>query len=255
MDPQRTEIVSTDAEIAFGQGWYPVERFGNSTFRWANNDAELTIAAVQPVEYKVQLTLEPGPGVGVKPFDLEVSANGERIATVRVKGKETVAFGLPPLRPAVYRIVLHVAGGGARTPGETRTLNFRIFAVSVVRGSRDVLPVHQVLGKGWYPLENFGGKQFRWVNNDAEVSLAADAGNEHLVMNIEPGPGVGSKPFVLQIQRADGTKLSESKVDGQNNLDIPWPKGEKAIRLHVDSEGTKSAGDPRVLNFRVFAGE
>lgn len=253
MDAPRAEIVSPDAEIAFGYGWYPVERFGNATFRWANNDAEIIVAAVQPVEYHLEFVLEPGPGVGTKPFDLEISANGDRLSTVKVKGKEAIRVPLPSTRPSVYRVTLHVAAGGASAPGETRILNFRLFSAAIVRGSRDVLPVHQALGKGWYALEKFAGKRFRWVDNDAEVALHGDSTNERLVMNIEPGPGVASKAFVLQIQRPDGTKLEESTVEGR--VDIPWPKGEKAIRLHVDSPGLKSPGDGRVLNFRVFVPE
>lgn len=250
---QLHEIVSPDAEIALGSGWYAAERYGNATFRWVNNDAELAVAAVQPVAYILHLTLEPGPGVGVKPFDLEVSANGEKIATARVKGKETVTVILPPLRPAVYRVSLHAVGGGAKSASDDRTLNFRVFSISVERGTRDVLPAHQTIGKGWYPLEKFGGKLFRWVDNDAEVFLAADDGNERLAMCVEPGPGVGAKAFVLHIQRPDGTTIADADVGGLEEIDIPWPKGEKAIRLHVESLGTKSAGDPRVLNFRVFA--
>ncbi len=111
---QLHEIVSPDAEIAFGSGWYAAERYGNATFRWVNNDAELAVAAVQPVAYKLHLTLEQGTGVGVKQFDLEMSTNGEKMATAWVKGKETVTVTLPALRPAMYRDSLHAVGGGAK---------------------------------------------------------------------------------------------------------------------------------------------
>ncbi len=247
------EIAAPDAEIAFGRGWHQAEKYGGAVFRWAGDNAELLVATVQPVAYKLRVMLEPGPGVALKPFDLEVEIDGAPSSTVRVRGKEAVTIPLPPRRPAIHRITLRALGGGAKAPSDERTLNFRVFSIAVERAAPDVLPPHQTPGKGWYPLETFAGKRFRWVNNDAEIVLAAGGENERLAMAIEPGPGVGSKPFTLQIQRADGSTVADIAVKGFEQVDLPWPAGETMIRLHVDAPGLKSGADPRVLNFRVFA--
>ena len=51
-----------------------------------------------------------------------------------------------------------------------------------------------------------------------------------------------------------GSNKGEVNKDNQSGLASADTKAaEKALRLHVDSPGTKAAGDSRTLNFRVFA--
>ncbi|HEY5258354.1 MAG TPA: hypothetical protein VIJ12_08220 [Candidatus Baltobacteraceae bacterium] len=251
---QAQDIVSEATEIALGRGWYRPEVFAGTLFRWVNNEAQIDVATAHPVRYKLVLSLEPGPGVGLKPFDLDVLVDGSLLTTLKVRGKESLTVELPPSAPRVHRVTLRANGGGKTTPNDARIMNFRVFDIAVQRGARDVLPAHHRIGSGWYPLESAAGKSFRWVNNDAEISVSNPAGTERLTFDVEPGPGMAYKPFKLQVRGEDGKAISEIDVKGLHSVDVPLPKGDLVVvKLHVDSQGTKIASDPRILNFRVLS--
>ena len=56
------------ARVDFGTGWYPLETFGGQTFRWANNDARITVRAKNTKLNKAIVDVEPGPGeAGIRP--------------------------------------------------------------------------------------------------------------------------------------------------------------------------------------------
>lgn len=111
-------------------------------------------------------------------------------------------------------------------------------------------------GKGWHDWEQAGGETFRWVSNDAELVIRSTSENRSLALLVEPGPGVGSRPFVLLIRRPDGTVISRAKISGVTYVEIPVPVSRGSIvKLFLTPEGggVATKGDPRILNFRVFA--
>jgi hypothetical protein len=111
------------------------------------------------------------------------------------------------------------------------------------------------LGAGWYPFEKWAGQTFRWVNNDAQIVMDRTANSPcTLSVDLEPGPGVGSKAFTIQVYDASGSVLTSATIHGRETLQIPPQAsgGIKAVRLHAEGGGHATAGDPRVLNFRVF---
>jgi hypothetical protein len=118
-----------EGDVALGDRWYPFEAYLGETFRWASNDAEMTVTAPVGAARPLILEIEPGPGVGPGPVDLQVlDEHGAVAATVPLAPGRQVARLRLPLAPgatATYR--LHVDGGGRATPGDPRTLNFRIF--------------------------------------------------------------------------------------------------------------------------------
>jgi hypothetical protein len=250
------DIISDAPDLALGRGWYDPETFAGTRFRWASNDAEILVVALQPVKHTLVLTVEPGPGVGLKPFKLDVNEGGKKIATLDIRGKQPVRIDLPPAGPKIYRVVLHVDGGGRTIANDARALNFRVFDISVEHAMRDVLPAEMELGAGWYPLERKGESAFRWVNNDAKVTIPNSDGTAHLDLDLESGPGLENKPFVLHVfQMIDGKEktISDVRVAGRGRIDIPVPKGDKVeLVLRVDASGRKTPGDPRQLNFRAF---
>src|SRR5439155_6706010 len=66
-----------------------------------------------------------------------------------------------------------------------------------------------LVGDGWYPLENFAGETFRWVNNDAEIVIPTSAApNRRLRVELEPGPGVAGQRFDLQVLDGSGRELT-----------------------------------------------
>ena len=256
MTAKAPDIIPDSSDIALGRGWYAVENFAGTRFRWASNDAEILAVALQPVRHVLLLTVEPGPGVGLKPFTLQVKEGDKEIAALEVRGKQEFRVDLPPAGPKVYRLVLHVDGGGKTIANDTRVLNFRVFEISVDRADRDVLPAEMQLGSGWYPFERNADSAFRWVSNDARVLVQNPAGTAHLDLDLAPGPGVGNKPFVLHVLQNSGGELkpiADVQVQARQRIEVALPKGENVeLVLRVDGGGSKVPGDDRELNFRVF---
>ena len=239
-----------------GRNWWAVEALGTTKFRWAKSGAEFFVATFDPVIHTLKILLEPGPGVGLKPFPLEVTDAGSPIAAIDVKGKQTISVPLPPTGPAVHRIALKAGGGGMATAGDSRVLDFRVFSIALELAQRDVLPPTMKLGMGWYPLETHNGTMFRWVNNNAEITLSNSDGRELLDFEIEPGPGAAEKPLHLQVSRKENGKqslLAEFSVAGRERIEVPLPKSDRLdLVLHTDASGGKVAGETRTLNFRLF---
>jgi len=250
------DIIEDSPDVVLGRGWYATESFAGARFRWASNDSEILVVALQPVRHAVVLTIEPGPGVGLKPFALEIKDAGKQLARVDVQGKQSIKIDLPPTRPKVYRLTLHVDGGGRTIANDTRVLNFRVFDISVERGERDVLPPDMELGAGWHPIEKQGDAAFRWVSNDAQVTISNADETAHLELDLQSGPGLGNKPFVLHVlQKAgDDTKsIADVQIAHRQRVDIPVPHGERVeLILRVDAIGQATPDDPRELNFRAF---
>jgi hypothetical protein len=252
------DIVRQGDPIALvGTGWYPFEMFGADSFRWVDNDAQMNVASLRSSPIKVSITLEPGPGVSLKPFELKVfNAASQLVAELKVAGKERLHFGLPAGEPTVHQLRLHVEGGGKSAVGDERILNFRVFKISVESTGGDIVRtgVGLTVGKGWYPLENFNGELFRWAGNESVVESRDPEKAGILELEIEPGPGVGYKPFVLTVLGEKNEKIAEIEVKTRQHFAIPLPNlPSDKLYFKVAGGGKPTPGDARILNFRAFA--
>ncbi|HEY4441479.1 MAG TPA: GSCFA domain-containing protein [Candidatus Elarobacter sp.] len=252
-----TADIVNAAEAALGSGWHPVEHDRGERFRWASGDALIYVPVLRDVDHRLSLDLEPGPGVGSQPFALEVydDDDGVLLTTLAVRGRQTVHFTLPASLPAMHALRLHVVDGGRHTPGDERLLDFRAFAVTLSPQRADVLSAVDGfrVGAGWYPLEEYGGLTFRWVNDDAAVDVSAPAAE--LALQLEPGPGVGKQPFTLNAIAPGGAVLGSFVVAARETIVIPLPRHEPlpyVVKLRVEGGGRATLGDSRTLNFRVF---
>jgi hypothetical protein len=252
-----TDIILDSNDIALGAGWGKLESFRGESFRWVANDPVVHIATVKRVDHQVSIHLEPGPGVGLKRFTLKVlDAQGEKVGELDVKGRQTLGFLLPADSPRVHALHLHVDEGGQTSPNDPRVLNFRVFKIAVTRLPSDVVVPGSGyrLGSGWYPLERFNNESFRWVNNDAVVQATSEA-KKPLQLEVEAGPGLDFKPFVLTALDQRGGKIASVQIRGRELIEIPLPEGvvlPTTLRLHVDGGGKTSSNDNRIMNFRVF---
>jgi hypothetical protein len=252
-----TDIIPDSNDIALGAGWGKLESFRGENFRWVANDAVVHLATVKRVDHQVSIHLEPGPGVGLKRFTLKIlDAQGEKVGELDVKGRQTLGLLLPADSPRVHALSLHVDDGGQTSPGDPRVLNFRVFKISVTRLPSDVIVpgCGYRLGSGWYPLERFNNESFRWVNNDAVIQATVGA-TIPLQLEVEAGPGLDFKPFVLSALDQRGGKIATVQIRGRELIEIPLPDGvalPTTLRLHVDGGGKTSGADLRIMNFRVF---
>jgi hypothetical protein len=243
------DITANGPVLALGKGWYPVEKEHNQLFRWATERADFRLAVLDEAPYRLLLHVEPGPGVELKPFLLSVFDDDDKpLRRVQVVGRERVTLDIPAQKPGVHRFTLRAEGGGKRIAGDPRSLDFRVFEFRATPGELDIAPPTVRLLKGWYPLETFNGETFRWVTNDAILSVPD--GQPPFDVEVESGPGLEYKPFPLEV-RGNG---DPSIVTVERRCAVRFPGGGE-YTLHVNGGGKTSAGDPRVLNFRVFRGD
>jgi hypothetical protein len=113
------------------------------------------------------------------------------------------------------------------------------------------------LGSEWGPFESFGGETFRWVDNDAQLSLdLAPAHDAVVTLMVEPGPNAGGRPFLLRILDESGHQAGAILLDRRGIFRLPLPlkgTGASVFSLHADLGGASIAKESRVLNFRIFA--
>jgi hypothetical protein len=123
------DIAATDSGLLFGKGWLPVERYtAQEPFRWAGQNAELLIDRPPESVSGLLVDLEPGPGTGNAPLDLEVIGdNFEVLAHVTVDRRSRLRLPLGNRVPA--RLWFRVHQGGVPTDRDPRILNFRAFRV------------------------------------------------------------------------------------------------------------------------------
>jgi hypothetical protein len=246
--------IYAEASIALGEGWYLLEGHRGTKFRWVKNDAIIYVAAMSQTRHVVRLLIEPGPGLSLKPFTLEVyGENDELIASPTIAGKQVATIELPPSLPRVHRLRLHVEGGGLSRLDDPRILNFRVFDISVEAQTTDALPGWAKFGKNWYPFEKLADSSFRWANNDAVLEVT-ERGEGRIRFDIEPGPGVESKTFALHIRNATGEPLQTIQVGrARQTVTVEFTNVPCTLIFHVEGGGKSTPGDPRILNFRIFA--
>jgi hypothetical protein len=246
------DILTPANNTSLGSGWFSLETYRAESFRWVMNDAEIYVAALRNVKHYLQIHLEPGPGLNLKPFELLIKENGNTLARTTVKGRQMISVELPATEPRVRKLMLHVEGGGKPAPNDARVLNFRVFKATFIPALIDVLPpeLSAKLGSGWYPLETFNGETFRWAGNDAQIAINDPGGAKALVLEIEPGPGVSSKSFVLRVLDT-GVQITEAGVNTRRAVAIPL-NGTALLTLHAEGGGKKIGSDERIMNFRVF---
>lgn len=255
------DIFAPELGIQLGAGWHELETQAGQRFRWVNNDAEIVVKSPPRAPRALGLELEPGPGLGSRPFVLSLlDARGRRVQALEISQHQVVNLRLPleGKQDTVYK--LHVEGGGQPVPNDPRILNFRVFQISAARPDAKSGIVESQeelrLGEGWYELEKWRGETFRWVNNDAAITArAAQAGDYKLALELEPGPGVDSKAFLLKVLDSGGHQVEAVEVRKRVTVELHLPLAASeasTFRLHISGGGKKIPSDPRILNFRVF---
>ncbi len=154
------DIASPGSGLLFGKGWLPVERYSaDEPFRWAGQYAELLLERPPDGVSGLAVELEPGPGTGSAPLDLEVIAEGYRVlAHVNVGRRSRLHLPLEPPLPA--RIWFRVHQGGLPAEHDPRVLNFRAFRVDWERrGSNAAAALEKIGGRNviaaaWFALQH-----------------------------------------------------------------------------------------------------
>jgi hypothetical protein len=121
--------------VLAGAGWYPKETAADGLpFRWVHDGAWIDLAQLPSLAYDVTLDVEPGPAVGLQPFELVLFKDGKtRLAALEVPGRKKVTFQLPAGDPSLHHIELRAESSAEAVdaPGDSRTLKYRVFSIVI----------------------------------------------------------------------------------------------------------------------------
>jgi hypothetical protein len=123
---------------------------------------------------------------------------------------------------------------------------------AVALGSSETI----ALGRNWGPREAYRGDTFRWVGNDAEITVRGARGEASLRIACEGGPSVGRLDVPVRVLDMAGRQVDHVTCGGKNRpgqLLLPLDGSPAHYVLHVDGGGRRIARESRVLNFRVFS--
>jgi hypothetical protein len=220
---------------------------------------------------RLQMWLPPAPGDAVQSFRLRVPDGGRpvlhdpRILNFRFFRCDWAAGPLA-VAPAPFAAVARQARPTLARLATSLGVPAMLFkgpavlraAVRLLRERGDDIfsPDVEFWGQGWHCLEHAGPEKFRWVSQDAELVVRTTGRKPYLALLVEPGPGAGYRPFQLQIALSNGEVLARALVKGLTYVKVPIPasRGSVAALLLTTTEGgLPVAGEPRILNFRIFA--
>lgn len=121
------DIASGDSGILFGHGWFPPERYSiQETFRWSQDRSEVLLEKPPKRAAALLIDLEPGPGTGGAPLELEVlSGDRNLLAHLLIERRSQLRLPLPV--PAPQRLWFCARGAGATAGRDPRTLSMRAF--------------------------------------------------------------------------------------------------------------------------------
>jgi glycosyltransferase involved in cell wall biosynthesis len=113
------------------------------------------------------------------------------------------------------------------------------------------------LGLNWHSLEcDFEGLRWRWMDRNAQIVFTRTSGRvRKLLVELTPGPGFAGKPACLILRNIMQEAVASASVRsaGAVFLAVPLPVSSGAVyTLDTEGGGARTAGDPRILNFRVF---
>ncbi|GAC1313642.1 MAG: hypothetical protein NVSMB2_01860 [Chloroflexota bacterium] len=116
------------------------------------------------------------------------------------------------------------------------------------------------IGRGWYPLERFGGETFRWVAQAGDIVVTSPSRSRGLLrLQVEPGPALADQQLSLEIADAGGHVVAAGRFARRDWFDIDIAFGDdttvQQFTVRSLSHAVPTPGDGRVLNFRVFSVE
>ncbi len=263
------DVLETEDGVMLGENWSPVRREGRQIFRWADRDAAIAVNPAGRDRRTIALDVEPGGDLSGRASELLVlDGTGRVVASARLDGgRQVVPLTLPlePSQVAVFR--LRIRPGDPSVTGDAAGWYLRVFGPDRGRSddrratdrASDIVErdLYLRLGRNWYPLERFGGQAFRWLNDDAEILVDhLPPGALVLALDLAPGPGLRGQPCRLRVADGSGRVVATASAPGRQVIRVALTitaQPMEVFRLRVEGGGFPTAGDPRILNCRVFA--
>jgi len=257
------DIVAPESGIELGKGWSSPERDGRLSLRWIDSGARVRFRVPEGrADVRLAMFLEPGAGVGFGPFLLQAAdQHGNKLAEVRVLGREVVELPIGARPGTLQEITLHVVGGGDQLITDPRVLNARVLALGWEPGSdlngrtrvarwkwplwiamrrlkgEVVAPPPPQLsaglsfGPGWGPWERLGSGYARWIDAEGELALTGGGGGGELEIDAGLGPDAMGGPVRVTINDSEGNELCAVMLDGRRQFTWSASEGEKPVRV------------------------
>jgi GT2 family glycosyltransferase len=226
------EMDDPDAEGQLLHGWFPAERVGERSYRWAGLRAAALVHLEEPAG-RMRLDYAHVP-VDIGGIDVSIRRVGSTepltpVWTTRLlwqyiaRSVENHPLALPS---GDYEVVFSTAEGWSDPPREARRLAFALSSLSFAK-SFEIAPgglemaspgVEQQLVSGWFEAEQSPARSYRWATGHAGliVRLAKSAGAAHMSYRFPPAP-------------TEGLRLSVRSLDLQRTIwssQVPWREGE-----------------------------
>jgi len=118
------------APVRIDGGWYGLEYYPGEVFRWVDDDARFSVTAPAARNATLRFVVEPGPALAGAPLALTVTQGGHAVRMLRLERRTIVSLPVR-LSTASNQFALRTHAGTARTPGDPRTLDFRVLSLQV----------------------------------------------------------------------------------------------------------------------------
>ncbi len=234
-------------------GWFPVERVGARSYRWAAAHAALLISLEAPAR-RMRLDYAHVPA-DIGGVDLKIRRVGseEPLAEVWATslGWQYLARSIEnhPLELSAgdYEVIFTVTKGWLEPPLKVRSLALALAAISfeerfeLAPGGLDMSAprVEDQLVRGWFEAEQSPAGTYRWSSGHAAVVVRLDRGTEGVRLRFRLSPG-----------RSGAVTVSFTPLDAgepATSWEIPWEPGE----WREETFPTKLASGDYVVEFDV----
>jgi hypothetical protein len=226
------EMAGPDAECQLLHGWFPAERVGEHSYRWAATSAAALVHLDQPAR---RLSLDfahvpvdiGGVDVGLRRVG---SSDPAAIVWKTCLGWQYIARSVEnhplELSPGDYEVRFAAVKGWSDPPHETRSLAFALSGLAfgpsfdIPTGGLNMAAaeVEQQLVRGWFEAEDGPAGPFRWAADRAAavVRLADAVGSVTVKYCLPPGSSGGVRLTL--------TPLAEQQR--QWSTELPWHDGD-----------------------------
>lgn len=124
------DITPSDGSISLSGAWYPLEHWAGDTFRWVSNSGTITLLPVADGTERIEMEVQPGPGIAVLPLQLEVvDETGCQLFQSLPHGREVLTIDVPVRANQKIHLRVLARNGGQSISGDPRVLDFRVFRI------------------------------------------------------------------------------------------------------------------------------
>jgi len=263
----RIDVSEPEALYQLLHGWFPAERVGERSYRWAATRAAVLVHLEAPAErLRLDYAHVPVDIGGVDVSIRRVGSSDPLAAVWRTRlAWQYLARSVEnhplALEPGDYEVRFVADRGWCDPPHDTRSLSFALSSLSfegssaLAAGGLDMADagVEQHLVHGWFETESSDGRVYRWSGRHAAVLVGIGERASGITMHCRfPPKGAGGVSMAIRSldgrQRFWRTDLEATDPDWrEHELELDLPAGDYLVDFDSDSTWSNVAGEDRAL--------